>query len=116
MTVTCRNTDLTFDRDPALEVPCPMCSADVGQGCKRPSGWSGPFVKPHRDRDLLMLAKGITPPCPGGDDPMMPWEAAEELGIECEVDDPLDPESYEYEHPTTAVERYLEHSDTEGDT
>ncbi len=38
MTVSCSNCGQTWERDPALEVSCPVCYVDVGERCKRPSG------------------------------------------------------------------------------
>jgi predicted RNA-binding Zn-ribbon protein involved in translation (DUF1610 family) len=38
MTATCKNCDQEWERDPALEVACPSCAAEVGQRCQRPSG------------------------------------------------------------------------------
>ncbi len=38
MTIECSNCETEYDRDPALEVACPQCKADVGQRCRRPSG------------------------------------------------------------------------------
>lgn len=56
----------TWSRDPCLEVKCPDCGAGVGERCKRPSGWSGPFVKFHKERDLLALEEGHYGECPKG--------------------------------------------------
>lgn len=53
-------------RDPVLEVPCPDCKAPVGVGCRRPSGWSGPFVELHAARDILADREGKYGPCPLG--------------------------------------------------
>jgi len=38
MTVSCSNCGGIWARDPALEVPCPVCNANVGERCRRPSG------------------------------------------------------------------------------
>lgn len=56
----------TWDRDPAVEVACPTCSADVGVKCRRPSGHGGNFVHPHAKRDLLALEEGHYGECPSG--------------------------------------------------
>lgn len=66
MTARCRREgcDRTWDRDPCFEVACPQCGADVGDRCVRPSGWSGPFVTWHKDRDLLALEEGHYGACP----------------------------------------------------
>lgn len=52
MSASCNRCGETWDRDPALEVDCPTCSAEVGQKCRRPSGWEAPI---HHDRDRLAL-------------------------------------------------------------
>jgi predicted RNA-binding Zn-ribbon protein involved in translation (DUF1610 family) len=93
--VHCGTCKRDLPGDPVLEFECPSCGAEKGEKCSRPSGHSGNFVHPHGDRDRLALAKGITPPCPEGMDPMTPEEAAEALGIECEVDE-TDPFDYEW--------------------
>lgn len=68
MSAHCRKAgcEKTWSRDPCLEVDCPKCVASVDQRCHRPSGWSGPFVDYHRDRDLLALRKGAYGECPLG--------------------------------------------------
>ncbi|MBU0493809.1 MAG: hypothetical protein KKB13_18330 [Chloroflexi bacterium] len=63
--VQCRNCGQTWPRDPALEVPGPDCGAGVGQSCRRPAGYSGPFVGLHRARDQAALDAGVLLPCPG---------------------------------------------------
>ena len=55
MTVSCSNCGCEWEQDPALEVPCPVCLADVGERCRRPSGhivWGG---QPHPERDRLAM-------------------------------------------------------------
>ena len=52
--------------DPVLTVQCPDCKAAPGVGCRRPSGWSGPFVEFHASRDLLADREGKYGPCPLG--------------------------------------------------
>lgn len=58
--------DRSWPRDPVLEVVCPDCKAPVGTGCRRPSGWSGPFVDLHATRDILADREGKYGPCPLG--------------------------------------------------
>lgn len=51
MTVSCSLCGQSWERDPVLEVPCPVCPAEIGEQCKRPSGhpiWGG---QPHSVRD-----------------------------------------------------------------
>lgn len=50
--VTCRTCGETWPRDPAREVPCPMCKAKVGQQCRRPSGHR---CSVHEQRDRLAV-------------------------------------------------------------
>jgi len=55
MTVSCTHCGQSWPRDPALEVPCPVCNAEVGIRCRRPSGhivWGG---QPHPERDRLAM-------------------------------------------------------------
>lgn len=52
MGATCRNCGKEWDRDPALGVDCPTCSAGVGQQCKRPSG-HGCRIHTKRDERAL---------------------------------------------------------------
>lgn len=68
MSVTCNNCGHTWPRDPALEVPCPVCNAKIGCKCtiNRPSehklnpnfvldkNMPGGF---HPERDLLAMEK-----------------------------------------------------------
>lgn len=56
----------SWPRDPVLEVACPDCKAPIGARCKRPSGWSGPFVDLHISRDILADREGKYGPCPLG--------------------------------------------------
>jgi len=55
MTASCSNCGQEWDRDPAIEVPCPTCDAAVGEKCSRPSDHSGSFVHPHVTRDDLAM-------------------------------------------------------------
>jgi hypothetical protein len=52
MGATCRNCGKEWDRDPALEVDCPTCSAEAGQQCERPSGHK---CRVHTKRDERAL-------------------------------------------------------------
>lgn len=52
MGVSCNHCDQEWDSDPARQVACPSCSADVGQQCERPSGHK---CRIHADRDRLAL-------------------------------------------------------------
>ncbi len=57
--------NVTWSRDPVLEVACPGCKANVGTPCKRPSGhkaW-GNF---HAARDILADRLGKYGVCPLG--------------------------------------------------
>ena len=65
-----------WERDPALEVTCPVCGAAVGKPCQRlrPSGHSAWGLWAHNDRDLLADALGkyahpCTVPPAGGTKP-----------------------------------------------
>jgi hypothetical protein len=69
----------TWERDPALEVACPVCAAAIGQPCprSRPSGHSAWGDWAHNERDLLAMATvaGYVHACPGRDvpdDPLQP--------------------------------------------
>lgn len=55
MTVHCRNCGQSWPRDPVLEVRCPVCAADVGTKCRRPSEHAGGFVHPHSERDRVAI-------------------------------------------------------------
>ena len=52
MGASCNHCNQEWDRDPALEVACPSCSANVGQKCERPSGHK---CRIHANRDRLAL-------------------------------------------------------------
>lgn len=56
--------DVTWPRDPALEVPCPECHAPIGQRCKRPSGHRVFGGEPHDSRDIAADTAGHYGPCP----------------------------------------------------
>lgn len=64
MTVTCKACGQQWLRDPALEVPCPHCFADVGIPCRRPSG-HGCNIHPARDR--AAMDRGFLKRCPAAD-------------------------------------------------
>ena len=61
MSVTCKACGITWVRDPAIEVACPKCRANVGVHCKRPSGHE---CDVHAERDRLAMAEGFLRPCP----------------------------------------------------
>lgn len=48
----------TAPRDPALQVPCPDCSARVGAKCRKPSGHTAPHGWVHARRDVAALEAG----------------------------------------------------------
>lgn len=75
MTVRCRTCGRQFPRDPAKEVPCPQCGADVGSPCRRPSEHRCSI---HYSRDRLALAVTDYGPCPEGGGET-PHEAARKL-------------------------------------
>lgn len=58
--------NLSWPRDPCLEIECPACGAPAGIGCRRPSGHSGQFVDLHAARDLAADAAEAYGPCPLG--------------------------------------------------
>lgn len=61
MSVSCSHCGETWDRDPALVVPCPRCHARAGASCRRPSGHECAL---HIERDAAALASGLLAPCP----------------------------------------------------
>lgn len=56
----------SWPRDPALEVPCPDCTAPVGSPCRRPSGHRVFGHGVHGARDLAADAAGKYEICPSG--------------------------------------------------
>ena len=66
MTLTCNACGREWPRHPALEVECPVCGADVGLGCRRPSGHAGPFIEPHTEREQLAVDRKRLEMCPEG--------------------------------------------------
>lgn len=66
MSVSCHFCGQQWTRHPALEVECPKCSADVGLGCRRPSGHTGPFIEPHEEREQLAVDRRILGMCSEG--------------------------------------------------
>lgn len=56
--------NVTWPRDPVLEVECPDCRARVGVRCRRPSGHAGRFTALHVARDNLADAWGTNGRCP----------------------------------------------------
>lgn len=71
--VRCARCQRQWRRDPALEVPCPSCGADVGQRCKRPSGHDAWAMHPERDRRALREVDGYEP-CPANPEAERPAE------------------------------------------
>lgn len=89
--VACEICQQTYDRDPALEVACPVasCQARVGAWCKNPSGHKAMHI--HRQRMQRALDDGFEMPCPGppaapgapaqaSPPPVDPWLARAALG------------------------------------
>lgn len=62
----CEHCNRLYIRHPSLEVRCPMCDADVGNPCQRPSGHDGPFVDFHADRGRRAVTEGVVFICPDG--------------------------------------------------
>lgn len=56
--------DVSWERDPVLEVACPDCRQSIGSPCIRPSGHKA--MKPHNSRDLLADKEGHYGKCPTG--------------------------------------------------
>lgn len=68
MSVFCHNCGQEWERDPALEVPCPKCNALVGHYCivRRPSGHTANFglkTLIHPQRDALAMERGYLQKC-----------------------------------------------------
>lgn len=66
MVVACRRCGQEWPRDPALEVPCPVCRAPVGQRCRRPSGHGVFGGGLHAARDEVANRAGILAKYNGG--------------------------------------------------
>ncbi len=69
MTVSCSACGQEWARDPALEVECPKCKAQVGDYCRvrRPSGHTANFGNKtliHPARDQLAMDIGFLQRCP----------------------------------------------------
>ena len=62
--ITCQLCGEQWDKDPALEVPCPVCPAKVGQWCRRPSEHRAMLL--HRPRIKAAEAAGKISKCPKG--------------------------------------------------
>ncbi len=63
MSVSCARCGQTWEKNPILEVECPVCQAKPGQKCKRPSeheAW-----EPHIPREQLAMDRGFLQKCPG---------------------------------------------------
>ena len=74
MGVTCKNCGKEWERDPALEVACPSCSAEVGQQCRRPSGHP---CRIHAKRDRRALEEVCDySTCPAAAGPGRPMRSA----------------------------------------
>ena len=64
--VPCQQCGRCWPRDPALEVVCPTCDAQVGHICRRPSGHELFGIdRVHIPRDQLALDQGKFGPCAG---------------------------------------------------
>lgn len=61
--VICSRCGEEWARDPALEVPCPTCSAPIGLNCKRPSGHGVWGDQPHAARDEAAMKAGLLRRC-----------------------------------------------------
>lgn len=70
MGAKCRNCGKEWDRDPALEVACPSCPAEVGQKCERPSEHKC-RIHTKRDQRALEEVCGYSK-CPAADAPGRP--------------------------------------------
>ena len=68
---SCLACGQTWQRDPALEVPCPTCRASIGQRCRRPSGHQASEVHADRDRHALEVVPGYGR-CPAAAAPPAP--------------------------------------------
>jgi len=55
MAVQCSACKQSWPRDPALEVKCPSCPAEIGQHCVRPSGHNLFGNTFHTERDKLAM-------------------------------------------------------------
>lgn len=65
--VSCSRCGEKWPRDPALEVPCPVCGASVGKPCMRPSEHKA--VSLHAGRDRAAMAAGVLKKCSGAKAP-----------------------------------------------
>lgn len=59
----CGRCGQEWPRDPAVEVPCPVCGAAAGRWCRRPSGHKAMDL--HAARDQAALDAGVLHRCPG---------------------------------------------------
>lgn len=63
MSVNCIKCARQWNRDPALEVPCPACAAPIGHRCKgQPPG----ATRFHVRREYLAIERGFTERCTDG--------------------------------------------------
>ena len=74
MSVSCAAFSQEWSRDPALEVICPNCNAQIGKFCaeKRPSGYRIRFGSTliHPARDQLAMDLGFLQKCPAATIPV----------------------------------------------
>lgn len=62
--VECNLCGQKWPRDPAYEVPCPICRAPAGKPCMRPSEHVAWSIHPERDR--AAMDAGLLQKCPKG--------------------------------------------------
>lgn len=61
----CDRCGRTWSIHPYSLVACPVCQAEVGRRCRRPSGHKGPAIDYHVEREQLALDLGLLTRCPG---------------------------------------------------
>lgn len=90
MTV-CSACGQEWDRDPALQVTCPLCSARIGTYCseQRPSGYRIRFGTTliHPARDQLAMDAGLLQRCPAAQKQEEPNDFP--LFASCQLPEPL---------------------------
>lgn len=62
--VRCNGCSQEWTRDPAYEVRCPVCHADPGKPCMRPSEHTAWNIHPQRDQ--AAMDAGLLQKCPKG--------------------------------------------------
>ena len=92
MSVSCNLCGKTWDRDPVLEVECPVCGAEPGEECSHlsPSGhdksaaFQGLPSYGHDERDLEADRQGAYGDCPVGSCTEHPdWKGPQEdMGLD----------------------------------